>query len=136
MVVRGWIERGAAAPADAERDLLVAQLEATEALRRRVEQEYVAKSDWNYYSRAGQLQDDMGRLYALLGDDAAAEAAWREQPLRRTPYGSSAFGSWRSDWQVRYAAENWLGLGAPDKALRALGTEFLLRESPPDRKGV
>jgi hypothetical protein len=111
----------------------VAQLVAAlTELRTRIEREYVANSDWEYFERAQTLLDRVGRAHWRLGDEAAAAKAWREPPVRKTPY-SNPFGYWRNDWGVRWLAEPWLAVREPARALAALETEFLLREQPPWR---
>jgi len=103
---------------------------ALEALRERIEREYMISADWDYNNEAQELQDEIGRTWHLLGDEASAEGAWRDQPLRKTPYNNNT-SSWRSDWSVRYVADKWMGVCRPERALQALATEFLQRESPP-----
>ncbi len=105
-------------------------IDANEAVRLRVEREYMITGDWDYNSKAQGMQDDAGRTWHILGDDDAADRAWREQPLRRTPYNNNT-SSWRSDWSVRYTADKWMGVLRPQRALLALESEFLLRENPP-----
>ncbi len=104
--------------------------DACEAMRRRVEREFMATSEWSYNSTAEELQDRIARCRHLLGDDQAAATTWRDQALRRKPYSENT-GTWRSDWSVRYVAEKWLGVDRPEAALAALRSEFLLREDPP-----
>lgn len=105
-------------------------VDALEALRLCIEREYMISADWSYNSKAQALQDEIGRVWHIVGDDDAAERAWREQPLRKTPYNNNT-SSWRSDWSVRYTAEKWVGVLRPERALEVLTTEFLQRESPP-----
>ncbi|MEZ5966498.1 MAG: tetratricopeptide repeat protein [Planctomycetota bacterium] len=106
------------------------RIDALEALRVLIEREYMISADWSYNSNAQTLQDEIGRAWHLLGDDDAAERAWRDQPLRKTPYNNNT-SSWRSDWSVRYTADKWMGVLRPARALKVLETEFLQRESPP-----
>jgi tetratricopeptide (TPR) repeat protein len=108
-----------------------AELEtAVGELRERIEREYVATADWQLYQEATELQNELGRLRHLRGDDAGATRAWRDPAVRRTPY-SNPFGYWRDDWGVRYAAEQWIGVRQPEQALQALALEFLQRERAP-----
>ncbi len=105
-------------------------LPVVEKLRDLVEREYVIRNDWSLSNMATNLQDQIGCLHHELGDDQKAAEAWRTAALRRTPY-SQPYGYWRSDWQVRYAAEKWLTVGRPELALACYQTEFLQREAPP-----
>ncbi len=104
--------------------------QAIEDLRAAIEYDCIVEGDWRRRNRAEQLQDEIGRVDAELGDVAAAESAWRAPPLRREAE-TSASGVWRSDWSTRFVAQKWLDVREPQRALDALKDEFLLYESAP-----
>jgi len=102
----------------------------TQRLHDVIERRHVVRADWNVRWGAQNLWQEIGRWQYALGRADLAEAIWRTPGLRRSPV-SSGSGSYRYDWNVPYAAEQWLRCAAPERALSALDREFLVHENPP-----
>jgi tetratricopeptide (TPR) repeat protein len=95
-----------------------------------IERQHVVQADWRVQSAAQSAWSSIGTVLFAQGNLDAAEQVWKTPALRRSPVSYSS-GSYRYDGNVPYATEQWLAHDQPERALRALDVEFLMRESAP-----